>query len=67
MNGKIPILLIKLNKSSLELQFGLVFFLLTVLSKKCADLENPGICWMLATSFGEQPILINGKAVCPSE
>lgn len=34
MNGKILILLIKLNKSSLELQFGLVFFLLMVLSKK---------------------------------
>lgn len=33
MNGKIPILLIKLNKSSLELPL-LLFFLLTVLSEK---------------------------------
>lgn len=33
MNGKIPILLIKLNKSSLELPL-VLFFLLTVLSEK---------------------------------
>lgn len=52
MNGKILILLIKLNKSSLELPFVLFlfyfFFLLTVLSEKRAGVltETHSLHWM---------------------
>lgn len=77
MNGKILILLIKLNKSSLELPFVLVFFrlfgfgffiLLTVLSEKHAGvlLEIHSLHWMqqpLERSLKKRRHVINGEVL----
>lgn len=67
MNGKILILLIKLNKSSLELPFVLVFYFhLTLLSEKQTGvfIETHGLHWMqqpLETSLKKRRLAIKGK------